>query len=90
MANPNRGRRMPSGRLSQRAVSLGTNMASAFVLFGLMGFYIDRRRGGGVAATLGGVLLAAAYSGYEVWKLVQRMDKEEKESRKTDTGGTDE
>lgn len=40
------------------------------------GFWLDRRRGGGVAFTLAGIGLGLFYGGYEVWKLIRWMNEE--------------
>ena len=62
---------------------MGTNMLGAFILFGGFGFYMDRKYETGYAFTLGGVLMALAVCGYEVWKLVRRMDEEDRRSKRS-------
>ena len=60
---------------------MGTNMLGAFILFGGFGFYMDSKYETGYAFTLGGLLLAITVCGYEVWKLVRRMDEDERRSK---------
>ena len=58
------------------AVNLGTQLAAGMAVFAGLGYWLDRRRGGGVAFTLAGVGLALLYGGYEVWKVVRMLQKE--------------
>ncbi|MDA0322215.1 MAG: AtpZ/AtpI family protein [Verrucomicrobia bacterium] len=52
----------------------GLSMASGVILFGAVGYAIDRRRGGGVVYTVGGILLGLLLGMYELWKLVRRLN----------------
>jgi hypothetical protein len=56
-------------------------MVSAFLLFGIVGYYLDFKRGSGFVWTACGLLLASAICGYEVWKLVRRLDAEERQKQ---------
>lgn len=64
---------------TQAAIGLGYQMLAAMAIFVGGGYYLDRRRGGGHLFTLIGVGLAFLYGGYEVWKLVRMMNREEEE-----------
>ena len=55
------------------AIALGTNMAAGMALFTFLGYKLDQRRGHGRAGTLAGMFLGLFYGGYEVWKLVRKM-----------------
>lgn len=67
---------------TQAAIGLGYQMLAAMGVFVGGGWYLDHRRGGGHLFTLIGVALAFVYGGYEVWKLVRMMNREEEERQK--------
>lgn len=72
---------MPTPNPGQKygpAVSLGLNLTVGMVVFSGIGYFIDQKQGGGSVFTLGGMFLGLFYCGYEVWKLVRRMDEEQK------------
>mgnify|MGYP003587391124 CR=1 FL=1 len=69
------------------AVNLGMQLAAGMALFAGLGYWLDRRRGGGVAFTLGGVLLALLYGGYEVWKVVRLLQQESTDKPDPHEGG---
>ncbi len=58
------------------AMSLGINMGAGMAVFTYLGYYIDQKRGGGQAFTLGGIFLGLFYCGYEVWKIVRKQSEE--------------
>lgn len=62
---------------TQAAMSLGYQLLAAMLIFAGGGYWLDQRRGGGVAFTLTGVTLALLYGGYEVWKLVKLLEREQ-------------
>lgn len=66
-----------SGGLS-RALSLGTNLAAGMAVFTLIGYWIDKKRGGGGAGTwtLVGMFMGLAYGAYEVWKVVRLLNRD--------------
>ncbi len=68
----------PSSALGA-AVGLGSQLAVGMAVFAGLGWWVDRRRGGGVAFTLAGVFLGLFYSGYEVWKVVRALQQESDE-----------
>jgi len=69
-------------RGSQAAIGLGYQLlATGLVCIG-GGYYMDQRSGGGHAWTIGGVFAAFVLGGYEVWKLVKLLEREDAE--KTD------
>jgi F0F1-type ATP synthase assembly protein I len=55
------------------ALALGTQLVAGMLVFTGIGWWIDRRRGGGVAGTVLGMFLGLAYGGYEVWKVVRQI-----------------
>lgn len=61
-----------------RAIALGTNLAAGMAVFCLLGYWIDKRYGGGGAGpwTLAGMFLGLLYGGYEVWKVVRLIDRD--------------
>ena len=69
---------------AQGAIGLGYQLLAAMILFAGGGYWLDQRRGDGVAFTLGGVALAFLDGGYEVWKLVKMLEREQKSDDKTD------
>lgn len=56
------------------AVGLGMQLAVGMAVFAGGGYWLDRRRGGGVAFTLTGIGLGLFYCGYEVWKVVRELN----------------
>ena len=59
------------------AISLGTNLAVGMAVFASLGYFIDKRTGGGSLFTLMGIFLGLFYGGYEVWKTVQSLNRQE-------------
>lgn len=59
-----------------RAIALGTDLAVGMAVFSALGYWMDRRAGGGVAWTLAGVFLGLVYGAYEVWKTVRGLEQE--------------
>ncbi len=49
-------------------------LAVGMAVFAGGGYWLDRRRGGGVAFTLAGIGLGLFYGGYEVWKVVRELN----------------
>ncbi|MBW7908723.1 MAG: AtpZ/AtpI family protein [Kiritimatiellae bacterium] len=58
------------------AAGFGLQLAVGMVVFAGGGYWLDRRRGGGIAFTLAGVGLGLFYIGYECWKLVRLLNEE--------------
>jgi hypothetical protein len=81
-----------------QAVGLGTTLAVGMAGFSLIGYLIDRKRGGGVLFTLCGMVMGLLYGGYEVWKVVRILSQQDKKEpgksdlsepaakKRTDTG----
>jgi hypothetical protein len=63
-----------------RAVVLGTELATGMAVFSLLGYWLDRRSGGGIGWTLGGMFMGLVYGGYAVWKTVRGMVEEAKDT----------
>lgn len=78
LANPQQVRGAPPKPGLAAALGLGTQMAVGMAFFAGIGYYADRRRGGGTAFTLAGVFLGLLYGGYEVWKVVRMLNEEER------------
>ena len=57
------------------AISLGTNLAVGMAVFASLGYFIDKRTGGGSLFTLMGIFLGLFYGGYEVWKTVKSLNR---------------
>lgn len=57
-----------------QGLTLGTTLATGFVLFAGLGYYLDQRRGGGIGWTLAGMAMGAFVGGYEIWKFVRDWD----------------
>jgi len=53
-------------------VTLGIQLALSWVIFIGGGVWLDRRRGGGLAFTLLGLVLGLTFLGYEVWKIIRQ------------------
>ena len=63
------------------AISLGTQMTAGVAVFAGLGYWLDQRRGGGSAFTLAGIFAGLAYGAYEVWKLVRRLNEEDRQEQ---------
>jgi hypothetical protein len=48
------------------------------LVFSLIGYWLDRRSGGGIGWTLGGMFMGLVYGGYAVWKIVRSVEAEGK------------
>ena len=59
------------------AIALGTNLAAGMGVFVALGYYVDRKRGGGQAWTLCGMCLGLLYGAYEVWKVIRELSSQE-------------
>jgi len=57
------------------AISLGTNLAVGMAVFASLGYFVDKRTGGGSLFTLMGIFLGLFYGAYEVWKVVKDMNR---------------
>jgi F0F1-type ATP synthase assembly protein I len=64
------------------AISLGSNLAVGMAVFAALGYYVDKRTGGGSIFTLMGIFLGLFYGGYEVWKTIRRINEEEARNAK--------
>jgi len=62
-------------RRYQGALAFGMNFAVGMAGFTLLGYWLDRRRGGGSACTLAGVFAGLAYGGYELWKVIRELNR---------------
>lgn len=60
-------------RMTATAMSLGIQLAVGMVVFASLGYYADRRSGGGTRWTLLGIFFGLFYCAYEIWKLVRIM-----------------
>ena len=63
------------------ALSLGMTMVVGMVVFAGGGYWIDQKTGSGGGWTLGGIFLGLFYGGYEVWKIVNKLNSEDKKSK---------
>jgi hypothetical protein len=55
-------------------MALGLDLAIGMAVFTAAGYYMDRRRGGGGAWTLCGMVLGLLYGAYEVWRVARRLN----------------
>ena len=62
-------------------MSLGLNMLGGMIVFSGIGYFLDQKRGGGVALTLSGMFLGLFYCGYEVWKVIHRLTENSKDNK---------
>ena len=65
---------LPDQRRFGPALMLGTNMAVGMAVFAGLGYYADRKMGGGIRWTLCGMFLGLFYCGYEVWKVIRELN----------------
>ena len=66
--------RKPNKNLT--AMTLGLNMVAGMVIFSLIGYAIDQKRGQGDTFTFIGIFLGLFYCGYEVWKIIRHTREE--------------
>ena len=59
------------------AVSLGYTLTAGMIVFTLVGYWIDKKRGTDGVWTLCGMFAGLLYGGYEVWKLVKSVEEED-------------
>lgn len=59
------------------AIALGTNFTAGMLGCVFIGYILGERFGHQDAWVLAGVFVGLAYGGYEVWKLVRRLQEEE-------------
>lgn len=75
---PDKGATWSDDALRQRsalsqAVMLGTNVAAGMILFTLLGFYLDYKRGTGRFWTVVGAIMGLAYAVYEFWSTLRLL-----------------
>jgi F0F1-type ATP synthase assembly protein I len=58
---------------ASHAIALGSNLAVGMALFTFIGYYVDRKRGGGIFWTMCGMGLGFVYGAYEVWKVIKML-----------------
>lgn len=76
----------PKARKYGPALSLGANLTAGMLAFTFIGYSIDKRFGEGETFTLIGLFLGLAYGGYEVWKVVRYLQREEARTEKDEEG----
>jgi len=59
------------------ALTLGFSMSVGMGLFAGLGWWLDRRRGGGVLWTMVGAGVGLLYIAYETWKVVREVNAED-------------
>ncbi len=69
-------------RILSIGLSLGIQLAVGMVVFAGLGYWIDKKRGGGNAFTLIGIFLGMFYGGYEVWKLIRVLQEQDPDNEK--------
>lgn len=58
-------------RKAGQAITLGTNIAVGVGLFTFLGYYADKKSGGGFLWTLFGMGIGLVYGAYEIWKVIR-------------------
>jgi hypothetical protein len=53
--------------------SLGINVAVGMVVFTLLGYWVDQKRGGGWGATIIGIIFGLFFCAYEFWKVIREQ-----------------
>lgn len=56
-------------------MTLGLTMVVGVCFFTYLGYLIDKKTGGGQAWTLVGIFVGLFYCGYEIWKLIRKINK---------------
>ena len=60
-----------------QAVMLGTNIAAGMIVFTLVGYYLDHKRGTGHFWTLAGMFMGMAYAAYEFWSTLRVLNEQD-------------
>lgn len=70
---------MPSDRPTEwsRYSHLGIAIAGAMAGLPLLGYWVDRKHGGGVTFTLVGAALGALLVAYEIWKVARALTQQD-------------
>lgn len=56
-------------------MSLGLQLAAGIIVFFLLGYFIDQKRGEDkVAFSITGIILGFCYCAYEIWRLVKKLN----------------
>ena len=66
-----------------QAAMMGTNVAAGMILFVLLGYYLDLKKGTGHFWTLIGVFMGFVYTVYEFWTTIRMLNTQAKQT----TGG---
>ncbi len=61
-------------------ITLGINIAVGMALFTFIGNWIDKKLGDQHFWILIGIFLGLFYCGYEIWKLIRRSNKDQKDN----------
>jgi len=89
---PEKGAASPDDALRRRsalgqAIMLGTNVAAGMILFTLLGFYLDYKRGAGRFWTVAGAMMGLAYAAYEFWSTLRLLTASDSGKPETGPGG---
>ena len=77
MDAPHQPRKNGDWRRYQPAIAFGTNFAAGMAFFTLLGYWADRRTGGGTRWTLVGLFAGLFYGGYELWKVIRDLNRKD-------------
>jgi hypothetical protein len=58
-------------------MSVGLNVTAGMFIFFYIGYVIDQKRGTQFGVPIG-ILLGLFYCGYEIWKLIRQLNKQDK------------
>ena len=76
-------------RKYQSAIGLGSTWAVALLGFTLLGYWADRKTGGGHVWMLVGIFAGLSYGAYELWRIIRvwnRSDRPARGGQPTDPG----
>ncbi len=86
---PGKSRKPAEPSRKYQAVALGYTFAAGMFVFTMLGYYIDKKRGGDGGWTLVGMFMGLGYGGYELWKLVRQISRQDaEENEKPPEGDT--
>jgi hypothetical protein len=66
----------------KNAISFGANFAAGIGVFCFIGYKVGKKTGHQTLFTLLGFFLGMAYGGYELWKIVRRLNQAENHGTK--------
>ena len=79
MQAPEENGKPPEPSRKYQAIAFGYTFTAGMFIFTMLGYWIDKKRGGNGGWTLVRMFAGLAYGGYELWKLVSAISRQAEE-----------